>query len=35
MALVLTEDQQLLKDSAKGFRLHNAPIDVLRRLRDS
>lgn len=35
MALVLTEDQQLLKDSAKGFCLHNAPIDVLRRLRDS
>jgi len=35
MALVLTEDQQLLKDSAKGFCLHNAPIDVLRKLRDS
>lgn len=35
MALVLTEDQQLLKDSAKGFCLQNAPIDVLRRLRDS
>lgn len=35
MALVLTEDQEMLKDSAKGFCLHNAPIDVLRRLRDT
>lgn len=35
MALVLTEDQELLKDSAKGFCLQNAPVDVLRRLRDT
>lgn len=35
MALVLSEDQQLLKDSAKGFCEQNAPISVLRRLRDS
>lgn len=35
MALVLTEDQQLLKDSAKSFCAQNAPVSVLRRLRDS
>jgi len=35
MALVLSEDQQLLKDSAKNFCEQNAPISVLRRLRDS
>ena len=35
MALVLSEDQQLLKDSAKSFCEQNAPISVLRRLRDS
>lgn len=35
MALVLNEDEQLLKDSVKGFCLHSAPISVLRKLRDS
>ena len=35
MALVLSEDQQLLRDSAKGFCEQSAPISVLRRLRDS
>lgn len=35
MALVLSEDQQLLKDSAKGFCEQNAPVSVLRGLRDS
>jgi len=34
MSLVLTEDQQLLKDSAKNFCQQNAPISVLRKLRD-
>ena len=35
MSLVLSEDQQLLKDSAKGFCQQNAPITQLRKLRDS
>jgi alkylation response protein AidB-like acyl-CoA dehydrogenase len=35
MALVLNQDEQLLKDSVKGFCLHSAPIAGLRRLRDS
>ncbi len=35
MALVLNEDQQLLKDSAKNFCQQNSPVSVLRRLRDS
>ncbi len=35
MTLVLSEDQQLLKDSAKGFCQQNSPVSVLRRLRDS
>lgn len=35
MALVLSEDQRLLKDSARNFCEQNAPISVLRRLRDS
>lgn len=35
MALVLTEDQQLLRDSARSFCQQNAPLTVLRRLRDS
>jgi alkylation response protein AidB-like acyl-CoA dehydrogenase len=35
MALVLSEDQQLLKDSAKSFCEQSAPISVLRKLRDS
>ena len=34
MSLVLTEDQQLLKDSAKNFCQQNAPVSVLRKLRD-
>ena len=35
MALVLSEDQQLLKDSAKNFCEQSAPVSVLRSLRDS
>ncbi len=35
MALVLSEDQQLLKDSAKSFCQQSAPISVLRKLRDA
>ena len=35
MSLVLSEDQQLLKDSAKVFVDQNAPVSVLRGLRDS
>ncbi|PCJ27107.1 MAG: acyl-CoA dehydrogenase [SAR86 cluster bacterium] len=35
MALVLNEDQQLLKDSAKSFCQQNAPVSMLRKLRDS
>ena len=35
MALVLSEDQQLLKDSAKNFCEQNAPVSVLRGLRDN
>ncbi len=35
MALVLNQDEQLLKDSAQSFCLHSAPISVLRKLRDS
>ncbi len=34
MTLVLTEDQQLLKDAAKNFCQQNSPVSVLRRLRD-
>ena len=34
MALVLSEDQQLLRDSARQFCQDNAPISVMRRLRD-
>jgi alkylation response protein AidB-like acyl-CoA dehydrogenase len=34
MSLVLSEDQQLLKDSAKAFVDQNAPVSVLRGLRD-
>ena len=34
MALVLSEDQQLLRDSARQFCQDNAPISVVRRLRD-
>jgi len=35
MALVLSEDQQLLKDSAKNFCEQSAPVSVLRGLRDN
>lgn len=35
MALVLNQDEQLLKDSVKGFCLHSAPVSVLRKLRDT
>lgn len=35
MALVLSEEQQLLKDSAKNFCEQNASVSVLRGLRDS
>ena len=35
MALVLNEDQQLLKDSAQSFCQQLAPLSQLRRLRDS
>ena len=34
MAMVLNEDQQLLRDSARNFCQNNAPISVVRRLRD-
>lgn len=34
MTLVLSEDQQLLKDAARNFCQQNSPIAVLRRLRD-
>ncbi|WP_339650527.1 acyl-CoA dehydrogenase family protein [Halopseudomonas pelagia] len=33
-ALVLNEEQQMLKDAAKGFLSENAPISQLRQLRD-
>jgi len=35
MQLVLNEDQQMLKDAARGFCRDNAPVDVLREMRDS
>ena len=34
MAMVLNDDQQLLKESAKNFCRQNSPLSVLRRLRD-
>lgn len=34
MALVLNEEQQLLKDAAVGFFAENAPVSQLRKLRD-
>ncbi len=34
MALVLNEEQGMLKESAKGFLQENAPVDALRSLRD-
>jgi alkylation response protein AidB-like acyl-CoA dehydrogenase len=35
MPLVLTEEQQLLKDSARGFLGEKAPVSALRKLRDA
>ncbi len=35
MALVLTEDQQMLKEAAKGFIADAAPADEFRKLRDA
>lgn len=35
MALVLNEDQRLLQDSAREFLSDNAPVEALRKLRDS
>jgi len=35
MSLVLNEDQRMLKEAALGFCRENAPLSVLRRLRDS
>ncbi len=35
MALVLNEEQQLLKDTARDFLAANAPVEQLRQLRDS
>ncbi|MDG2250392.1 MAG: acyl-CoA dehydrogenase family protein [Gammaproteobacteria bacterium] len=35
MALVLNEDQQMLKDSAKNFCQQSSPLSVLRKLRDT
>jgi len=35
MALVLNEEQQMLKTSAKEFLNENAPVEALRKLRDS
>ena len=34
MALVLSEDQQMLQDAARNFCAQNCPVSVLRRLRD-
>ena len=35
MALVLNEEQQLLRDSAKTFLQENSPVESLRKLRDA
>ena len=35
MALILNEEQQLLKDTAKEFVSNNAPINHFREIRDS
>jgi alkylation response protein AidB-like acyl-CoA dehydrogenase len=35
MALVLNEEQQMLRDSAKSFIQESSPVDALRKLRDS
>lgn len=34
MALVLNEEQRILKDSARGFLQEHAPVEALRKLRD-
>ena len=34
MALVLNEEQQMLRDSARGFLNEKAPVSALRKLRD-
>ena len=35
MALILSEEQELIRESAKGFLADKAPIGELRRLRDT
>src|SRR6476620_1216982 len=35
MALVLTEEQSMLRDSARGLISHKAPVSHLRQLRDA
>ena len=35
MALILTEEQTMLRDSARAFMADNAPITQLRKLRDT
>ncbi|MGD2132452.1 MAG: acyl-CoA dehydrogenase family protein [Maricaulaceae bacterium] len=35
MALVLTEEQEMLRDAAKGWLADNAPVSQLRKLRDT
>ena len=34
MAMVINEEQQMLKESAQGFLAEFAPVSELRRLRD-
>ena len=34
MAMLLTDEQNMLRDAARGFLQASAPIDQLRRLRD-
>ena len=34
MALVLSEEQEMLRDSARGFLAESAPVSALRKLRD-
>ena len=34
MPLILTEEQEMLRDAARGFLSENAPVSQLRRLRD-
>ena len=35
MSLILTEEQKMLKDSAREFLLANSPLDSFRTLRDN